>query len=67
VAREIKNPDRELAAGFEALRPYASQDDLWSPSDGLAKLFDDPAIGQRIGEIIARSARRPVKRAKFKD
>ena len=32
-----------------------SHDDLWSPSDALARLFESSAVRQRIGEIIART------------
>ena len=61
--RLIENPDRDFCAGYEALKPYTSEDDLWSPSDGLVKLLDDPVIRQRVGEIIAEAAeRRPIKR-----
>jgi hypothetical protein len=55
MPRKIENPDRGGHAGFEALKPYMSQDELWSPSDALALLFDSPAVRQRIGEIIART------------
>lgn len=55
MPRKIENPDRDVRAGFEALRPYMSQDELWSPSDALALLFESPAVRQRVGEIIART------------
>jgi hypothetical protein len=55
VPRKIEHPDRDFPAGYEALKPYRSQDDLWSPSDALKRLFDSPAIRQRVGEIIARA------------
>jgi hypothetical protein len=55
MPRKIENPDRDVHAGFEALKPYMSQDELWSPSDALALLFESPAVRQRVGEIIART------------
>jgi hypothetical protein len=47
------NPDRAFAAGYAALQPYLANDDLWSPSDELERLLDDPTTRQRVGEIIA--------------
>lgn len=55
MPRKIENPDRDVHAGFEALKPYISQDELLSPSDALALLFENPAVRQRVGEIIART------------
>ena len=55
MPRKIENPDRGGHVGFEALKPYMSHDDLWSPSDALARLFESSAVRQRIGEIIART------------
>jgi hypothetical protein len=59
MPRKIENPDRDVHAGFEALKPYMSQDDLWSPSDALALLFDTPAVRHRVGEIIGRTKAKP--------
>ncbi len=55
MPRRIKNPDRDVSAGFDALKPYILHDELWSPSDALARLFDNPTVRQRVGEIIART------------
>ena len=55
MSRKIENSDRDTSAGFEALKPYMSYDDVWSPSDALARLFESSAVRQRIGEIIART------------
>ena len=55
MPRKIENPDRDVHTGFEALRPYMSHDELWSPSDALALLFESQAVRQRVGEIIART------------
>jgi hypothetical protein len=55
MPRRVENPDRDFSAGYEALKPYTSRDDLWSPSDDLARLFDDPVIRERVGELIARA------------
>ncbi|MBZ0148855.1 MAG: hypothetical protein K8F62_15125 [Pseudorhodoplanes sp.] len=55
MPRKIENPEHDVHAGFEALKPYMSHDDLWSPSDALALLLDTPAVRQRVGEIIGRT------------
>jgi hypothetical protein len=55
VPRKIEDPDRNVSVGLQALKPYMSHDDLWSPSDALALLFDSPAVRLRVGEIIART------------
>ena len=55
MSRKTENSNRNVSAGFEALKPYMSHDDLWSPSDALALLFESQAVRQRVGEIIART------------
>ena len=55
MQRKIERPDRDVPAGFEALKPYMAHDELWSPSDALALLLDNPAVRRRVGEIIART------------
>ena len=55
MQRKIERPERDVPAGFEALKPYIAHDDLWSPSDALALLLDNPAVRRRVGEIIART------------
>jgi hypothetical protein len=55
MQRKIERPDRDVPAGFEALKPYLAHDELWSPSDALALLLDNPAVRRRVGEIIART------------
>jgi len=62
VPRKVEKSERDFRAGYEALKPYRSQDDLWSPSDALKRLFDSPAIRQRVGEIIARARGNPEKK-----
>ncbi len=55
MQRKIERLDRDVPAGFQALKPYLAHDELWSPSDALALLLDNPAVRRRVGEIIART------------
>ena len=55
-----KSEDR-FPRGYAALKAYASNDDLWSPSDDLTRLFNEPDVRQRIGTLIAHSAERSTR------
>ena len=44
--------------GYAALEAYTSNDELWSPSDDLTRLLNEPDVRQRIGTLIANSAER---------
>lgn len=66
MPRKIENRDRDGHTGFDALKPYMSHDELWSPSDALALLLDSQAVRQRVGEIIARTKEKEKNEGKKK-
>jgi hypothetical protein len=56
--RKIEDPRHRFQRGYAALQAYTSNDDVWSPSDDLMRLFNEPDVRQRIGMLIADAAER---------
>ena len=54
--QKIEDPHHRFQRGYAALEAYTSNDDVWSPSDDLMRLFNEPDVRQRIGRLIADAA-----------
>jgi hypothetical protein len=61
MPRKVEQLSQDFSRGYDALKPYTADDDFWSPFDELKRLLNDPAVRQRIGNVIAKAAERSIK------